>query len=379
MPELDDSVTPEPIADADPSSLDVQPTHEEYFVLSRIDGNTNVADLCRATGLGTEKTIECLRKLTEYGLVHLPGEDPPPSESDETATSTGDESSGAATDDSESKSTDADDGPGSRICQRFPADFDDYPFDQQLLEQSVELDDDFKREVIFVYDQIDGVDHYQLLGVERDVGRRPLRKSYFQMSKRYHPDRFYQKILGDYESMIEAIFQRVTRAYQTLTNARKRKEYDQQLEQSTAVHQQHQQASTPASRQSESRAGMKGDKKKEMAYKVLVQRSDEALEEGRFSQALDGYRKALSLKRDAQLAIKVASRLLEANERLDDAAGFARAAHKIDNSSPAPLQLLGRVYEKKGAVEDAIYHYKQALEAGGDKDQIRRRLTALEQ
>lgn len=383
MNDIDDNVTPERVPDIDPQSLDTQPSREEFFLLSRVDGSMTVGQLCKTSGLGTDKTIECLRKLHQYGLVNL-GEDQPVVDSSDTTASptepqhSRDESSSASSDDGQSDNTDrAPADLGEVIRTRFPVAVDDFAFDQQLLEQSVELGDDFKREVLFVYEQLEDVNHYELLGVDSEAGRRDLRKAYFRMSKRYHPDRFYQKILGDYESMIEAIFQRVTSAYQTLTNERKREEYDQSLQQGQA-HGNERQASTPASRRSEPREEMKGDQKKKMAFKVLVQRSDEALEQGNFTKAVDGYRKALSLQRDAELAMRIARRLLDEDRHLDDATSFARAAQKIDESSPDPLELLGRIYELKESPEDAVYHYQQALEAGADNPELRERIKHLE-
>lgn len=375
MTELDDNVTPRPVPDTDPTSLDVQPSREEFFVLSRVDGSTPLGQLCKVSGLGKDKTIDCIRNLHSYGLVELPGVESPSDSPDGASTGSTTDSSSADVDDKTADDSGDDTGD---IPGRFPIAFDDYQFNAQLMEQSVEIDDDFKREVLYIHGQLDDVDHYQLLGVDTEAQRRQLRKAYFRMSKRFHPDRFYRKILGDFEPMIEAIFQRVTQAYQTLTNDRKRREYDASLKQGTASHQQSGQSSTPASRESATREGMKGNIKKEMAYKVLVQRSDDAMENGQFAQAVDGYRKALSLQRDADLALRVAQALLEADVHLDEATSFARAAHKIDESSPEPLELIGRIYERKQSPDDAIYHYEQAIDAGADSDRLSERISQLD-
>lgn len=400
MNDIDENITPVK-GDVDPKSLDIDPSPEEFFVLSRVDGSMTIDQICKTSGLGPDKTMECIRNLRDYGLIRIPGAEsaddgeknggeatPQHVRNQRADTDRSSSSSEASVEENDSGDTpppqddsrdDGSDELADAIRSRFPVSFDQFDFDRQLLEQSVEIDDDFKREVIYVYQQLEDVNHYELLGVDQNAQRRQLRKAYFRMSKRYHPDRFYQKILGDYEKMIEAVFQRVTRAYQTLTNSRKRDEYDAALKQNDTGHQPDQRASTPASRRSEPREVMKGDQKKDMAYKVLVQRSDKALEEGEYTTALDGYRKALSLKRDPELALRVARELVESAHRLDDAASFARAAQKIADSPAPALQLLGRIYEKKDSPEDALYHYEQAQQAGADNPDLQQRIDRLKQ
>ena len=375
MDDLDENATPEPIPDVDPQSVDQEPSAEEYFVLSRVDGSMTVDQLGKTCGLGPQKTRKCLDNLRNYGLIRLPGQETKTgtsaTESTPSSSSSGDAD---ATSDKESDTEKPD--LTTSIRERFPADFSDFEFDSELLEQEVELEAPFKREVLFVHAQLEEVDHYQLLDVDRDAQRRSLRSAYFKMSKRYHPDRFYKKILGGYEAKIEAIFQRVTKAYQTLTNDRKRQEYDNSLDAGQTHDDTTRTNATPASRRSEPREAMKGDQKRDMAYKVLLRRSDEAIEEGRIAEAVDGYRKALSLQRNADLALRVARQLLEREVHLDDATSFARAAQKID-SSPEALKLIGEIYEHKGAKDDALYHYEKALEAVGDDPGLEQRIARL--
>jgi curved DNA-binding protein CbpA len=360
MIDIDEKWVPELAPGVDLKSLKVQPTPEEFFVLSRIDGSITIDSICKTSGLGKDKTLACFKNLHQYGLVQLP-------------------ISQAEVEPARSQ----DDNPGDNrkgpvsILERFPIPLSDFDFDPQLLDQSVELDDDFKREVAFVHAQLDTVDHYQLLGVDSDARRRQLRSSYFEMSKRYHPDRFYQKILGDYQPMVERIFQRVTKAYQTLSNRKKRKDYDAQLARGRQSHATPAQASTPASRRSEPREAMKDTRKRDMAFKVLVQRGDKAFESGHVSAALKEYRKALTLKRDEQTALRIARALLDEPDHLEDATAFARAAQKIAPQSLEALTLLGEVYERREQFDDAVYHYEQALEFAPSDSDLKSRVDRL--
>ncbi|TXD32166.1 hypothetical protein FRC96_18655 [Lujinxingia vulgaris] len=367
MSSIDETLAPRALSGVDFKSLKSPLTPEEFFVLSRVDGSMTVAQLCSVSGLGRPRTMECIESLWKSGLIELPGQTSPAPLAD---------TSSAA-----SSASEADQDPGEELSEailtRFPVAMDDFAFDRELLEQSVELDDDFKREVVFVYAQLDEVDYYGLLGVSADCGRRELRSAYFSMSKRYHPDRFFRKVLGDYGMRIEKIFQRITRAYQTLSNRKKRAEYDELLEQGRQPAGTPVQASTPLSQRSEPIEEVSSDRKREMAFQLLVRRGDAHLERDDVAAALREFRKALTLKRDHALALRVAKNLKESGEHLDDAVAFARAAHKIEASSVDALRILGELYIMKQSPSDAIYHLERALELRPDDADILAHLHQL--
>ena len=75
---------------------------------------------------------------------------------------------------------------------------------------------------------IDNGSHYALLGVPEDADTKQIRQAYYDLSRHWHPDRFFRREVGEYAPKIEAIFSAITRAYQTLSNDRKRDQYDQE-------------------------------------------------------------------------------------------------------------------------------------------------------
>jgi len=64
-------------------------------------------------------------------------------------------------------------------------------------------------------------DYYEVLGIERDAAPEEIKKAYQRLAVRYHPD----KNPGD--SSAEERFKEVSEAYQALSNAEKRAQYDQ--------------------------------------------------------------------------------------------------------------------------------------------------------
>ncbi|HEY1099624.1 MAG TPA: DnaJ domain-containing protein, partial [Myxococcota bacterium] len=78
-----------------------------------------------------------------------------------------------------------------------------------------------------------GRDLWSLLGVPRGADANVLKKSYFQLSRDFHPDAYAGLQLGSAQRQLEEIFASIQDAYATLTDEHKRGEYEakQSLEQ----------------------------------------------------------------------------------------------------------------------------------------------------
>jgi curved DNA-binding protein CbpA len=71
--------------------------------------------------------------------------------------------------------------------------------------------------------------HYEILAVEKNVSAPELKKAYYDIARKYHPDRFRgsEKSLL---SQIESSFARITQAYDTLRDTKLRASYDAKLD-----------------------------------------------------------------------------------------------------------------------------------------------------
>jgi curved DNA-binding protein CbpA len=74
------------------------------------------------------------------------------------------------------------------------------------------------------------LDHYVVLGVEAGADKSAVKRAYFKLAARFHPDRHFRKKLGSFKPRLEAFFSRLTIAQETLTNDAARAEYDGYLE-----------------------------------------------------------------------------------------------------------------------------------------------------
>jgi curved DNA-binding protein CbpA len=82
----------------------------------------------------------------------------------------------------------------------------------------------FWNEVVERSRVIDRQNYYDMLGVPRDVGAEGVRKSYFALAKRWHPDRTIGE-LAPLREFVEPIFSLFTSAQETLSDEKKRAAY----------------------------------------------------------------------------------------------------------------------------------------------------------
>lgn len=67
-------------------------------------------------------------------------------------------------------------------------------------------------------------DYETLFKLGAGAGTKELRASYYELSRRYHPDRFYRKDLGQDADLIEDVFAGINEAYQNLSSRLRRGE-----------------------------------------------------------------------------------------------------------------------------------------------------------
>ncbi|MCC7460575.1 MAG: DnaJ domain-containing protein [Proteobacteria bacterium] len=73
--------------------------------------------------------------------------------------------------------------------------------------------------------ELDSINYYDLIGVKKDFNPQDLQKIYFNLAKKYHPDRIKMKMSIPVKDA-ERFFAKITEAYNTLSNPILRKEYE---------------------------------------------------------------------------------------------------------------------------------------------------------
>ena len=91
-----------------------------------------------------------------------------------------------------------------------------------------ELPLDIQKELRSLEARGDSISHYELLGIGADADGAAIRRAYLERSRRFHPDSFYRKDLGEFAGMLSRAFQRIAAAYQVLCDDEARAEYDRE-------------------------------------------------------------------------------------------------------------------------------------------------------
>jgi len=72
----------------------------------------------------------------------------------------------------------------------------------------------------------DRLTHYELLSVAADADGGTIRRAYLEKSKRFHPDAWYRRDVGGFGPLLSKWFQRLSAAYQVLSDEESRAGYD---------------------------------------------------------------------------------------------------------------------------------------------------------
>lgn len=171
---------PHHVEGEDPASRSLSPS--EAFLYTRIDGLTSVEQLLKLSGIERDDTIALLKSLYNKGVVSWDG-------------------AGQAREE----------------------------LDQAALDEEVDLDRTTKEKILALFSRLEQLNYYQLLGIERRADAKQIKKAYFEASRRYHPDTFFNKNLGSFKARIDAIYKAIGKAYDVLSNEQKRAAYDASL------------------------------------------------------------------------------------------------------------------------------------------------------
>jgi curved DNA-binding protein CbpA len=168
----------------------------EVFLLSRLDSPMVLKDLVAVSGLGEATTLGLVYSLSLAGLIErehwqsafgdhqqpTPPPPPPP--------------------------------PPPEI--------------EKIAAKPEQADVDLKEVESFLQRIKDAQTHYDVMGVNREVSAEDLKLVYYQLARRYHPDRF-RKIEAALVVRMESAFARITQAYETLRDDSLRSSYNSKL------------------------------------------------------------------------------------------------------------------------------------------------------
>jgi len=188
-----------------PKSIDfyLRLTERERELLESIKGESTADELLSSSGLMPELFWKNLFILYCLDLVDLKAEPkPPPDEKAEPKEEEKEEEKAAEKEVEKAEKAEREEG---------------------------EEEKDKVAEVLEFHERLSSLNYYRALGVTQNASQEDIKKSYFRLARKFHPDLFGRDLSSEIIQKIDNVFDQITKAYQTLTDETKRSEYDDQL------------------------------------------------------------------------------------------------------------------------------------------------------
>lgn len=195
--------------------------------------------------------------------------------------------------------------------------------------------------------QIESMNYYQILDMDRDASQKDIKKAYFDMARKYHPDRFERDLPKETREMIEEVFGHITTAFQTLSNEKEKQDYDAELD-----------------------APTKPDRKElDNMAETKFRQGKSLFSRGKYEAALVSFEEAIRLKSSkasyfVHLA-KAEAKVPSFHEKAEE--DFLKAL-ELEPWNVEGFIALGEFYEGEGLSVKAKRHFKKALDIDPDNE-----------
>ncbi|MDW7760125.1 MAG: J domain-containing protein [Acidobacteriota bacterium] len=208
-------------------------------------------------------------------------------------------------------------------------------------------DRDLIAEILAFRGKIAALNYYRILGVPRNATEQDIKKAYFHLARKYHPDRLGPELSADYRRQIDDIFQTITTAYKTLVGRDTRRAYDGKM-------------NIPASETEDVQAGQKRADVKFRQGKTLYN-------QGRYEEAAILLEEAVRLKKDKGdffLLLALTQNRLPGQGRKAEV-NFLKAI-ALEPWNPEGYVGLGYLYKKEDMTIKALRQFQKAVELDPD-------------
>lgn len=224
--------------------------------------------------------------------------------------------------------------------------------------------------------------HYDVLGVSKESSPAQMKTKYYELARRYHPDR-YRRSEPSLVSRLESAFARITQAYDTLRDDTLRANYDaklkarqkaQQLADAAAPKTTAPVATTPETKTDSSPDGLSLAARAELQFKEGL----EALELGQRKVAVGLFAAAANaVPKEARYRAHYGRLLAEHEHTRRAAEAELQAAIKLDPQNGEYRVMLAQLYRDLGLMLRARGEAERAVEADPNNAKARDLLRAL--
>jgi curved DNA-binding protein CbpA len=349
------------------NNLDLLPM--EAFVLSRIDAPLRLHELLSISGLTREETLQACYALALGGFVERDAW-PRAFSPDEVAKAL--KASAAAAERSAQPAQEA-----RTVQAARPSE----PKKTEEVPKSVEPEVDERRELEELFERMSrATNHYQVLGVTRNVEQDALKQTYHRLARRFHPDRFHQD--AEIHRRVEDAFAKIAQAYEVLRDKKTRAAYDLKI----AREPQQSAPSTQARTEPRSEAQSSVRAPQSSTASTPAERAEESFQKGLGALKAGNFPTAFSaLAEAARLAPQVAryrahyGEALAANVQMRHRAeAEIQAAILIEPSNASYRIMLARLYQNLGFIKRAQGELERVCALDPRNEEAKKMLAQLQ-
>lgn len=289
----------------DPLNLfqDIELAEEDRKILSLIDGKRTIKEIFNSSGMDNFKTLKAIYVLSTIGMAAVRAEE---KEGEEPAV--------------------------------------------EILEEVLSAKPEGRKEELLIekihkfFNSLDDMNHYQVLGVDPGVSPSDIKKTYYRLSKEYHPDRHFESQEEGSQDELTAIFDRINKAYEILGDDGRRAEYDLSLSRARL--------SSVAGKE-------EGDFK---SAEEQFRKGVEKLKKNNYKEASESFNQAAKLNpRKALYWSHLALSLSQIPKKLHDAEEACKKAIELEPRNDENYSNLGLFYLKAGLKKKAEAQFNEAL------------------
>ncbi len=330
-------------------------SQSEYFILSRVDGLSSMADILSISPIGEEQTLRCIYGLVSAGVIEPKGGASPLAEDAAmAAASAPPPQAKAAAPPPPAPAYKPPPPSPPRVEIPKPAVQAGKPKIEPPAEPSGPSPEEIavRKDIMEKHASLREATRYDLLGITITANDGEVKKAYYAMAKKYHPDRHHSPYLRDVHGLLEELFGKITDAYQMLSSPFERNRYDAKIRAEgpaavIAV------GGTPTSEEANEGA-------RRRAAEERYQEGKRHFDEMHFFDAIQSLREAVRLAPKKNYHKLLARALMKNPLWLREAEEQFRLALKMDQFDAESYVGLGDIYESEGMGTRALKMYEQA-------------------
>jgi len=206
---------------------------------------------------------------------------------------------------------------------------------------------------------IDNGSYYQLIGVTGTASAGEIKKGYYKLVRRFHPDRHMGR--SEWIGSLQRIMDALTTAYKALSDGDARAKYDKQLEESGAF------------------AMGRGKSEKQMTAEDCLEKAKECLRGKNFAGSITWLRKCVEIApNESKYRAMLARSLAAVPTYRQEAVEQYEKAIALDPWNTSAFFQLGELFETMKLPWRAVPLYKKILDIDPDHSKARDRLNAIE-